>query len=310
MIKTTYQKLKPVLFPITSILILVLLSQVVEWEKLAATFRRAELFPLFAAFVVTLPFPLLNTLRWTSVLRAVNAPISLRRAFVITMACWPIGVLTPGKAGELLKATVLPDKVIGVGTVFAERIIDLFILGLFGVVFGIAIGSAWCILGGLAGVGGALTILIGAKAAAGLLSGKRIAIKLNGLIAVLPRLISQPRLLAACALSSATNWFLSMVQMWFFLEAFHAPTPLLKVMAIVPGATFAGLVPIPTAGGAGPREAAFMFLGSGHIEEAPLLAAAVMYSLFGYFMLGAMGLPFLGALRRKHSGDAKSGSTG
>jgi len=278
--------------------ILLLLSRLVEWGELRETFARARWIPLFAAFVVTLPFPLMNTLRWYAVLKAVRAPVSLWRAFEITMACWPIGILTPGKAGELLKATVVPRKTIGVGTVFAEKVIDLFLLGVYGVVFGAIVRSFWCTMGGAAALGASATILFTARSAARLFRGKKIGEKLQGLVDVLPRLMRQKRLLAACALSSAMNWFLSIAQMWFLLEAFGAPTPLPLVIAIVPGATLAGLLPIPTAGGAGPREAAFLFLGGAFITREPLFAAAIMYSVLGYFMLGAMGLPFLGALTK------------
>lgn len=293
---------KQLLLAASSILILLLLSRLVEWDKLGAAFSRARFFPIFCAFLVTLPFPLLNTTRWLAVLRAVKSPISFWRCFEITMACWPLGVLTPGKAGELLKVTVVHDRVVGFGTVFAERVVDFFMLGIFGIVFGLVIGSGWAVLGGVAGIGASVGIIVFAKVLLRLLRGKKIAVKLEGLIAVLPQLASQPRLLLACALSSGLNWWLSMVQMWFLLEAFGAPTSLWILMAIVPGATFMGLLPI-TLAGVGTRDAAFLFLGMGFIDEGALLASAIMYSLLGYFMLGIFGLPFLGALTRHRTGN-------
>lgn len=297
--KKQTKPLKKQLILITiTLVILLFLGNLVEWGALGERLQQAKLFPLFAALAVTLPFPLLNTLRWYSVLRAVKAPVTIKQAFKITMACWPIGVLTPGKAGEFLKIKVVPSKSLGLGTVYAERVIDLFTLGIFGVVFGTITAAWWAVIGGLAGMGASVGVVVTGKIIVKALKGKPIAEKIQGLLEVLPILIKQPRLFAACILSSSMNWWLSMVQMYFLLEAFGEPTPLLFLMAIVPGATFAGLIPL-TIAGVGTRDAAFLALGSGRIDEAALLASAIFYSLFGYFLLGCLGLPFLGALTRK-----------
>lgn len=282
----------------SSLVILLLLASLVDWGNLGAVVREAAPFPLFAAFLLTLFFPVLNALRWLAVVRATGEVMSFGRSFRITMACWPVGTLTPGKAGEMLKGAALSDRTAGLGTVFTERVIDVAVLGVYGVLFGALAGSLWAVVGGLVGLGGAAFILLGARAAIPLLGEKKLAGKLRAFLAVSPMLFARPRLLVACVLASALNWFLSMAQLWFLLLAFGAPAPWVLIVGILPAATFAGLLPL-TIAGAGTRDSALLLLAAGRIDAAALLASSIAYTLLGYFFLGVAGLPFLGALTRQ-----------
>lgn len=291
---------KRLLLVACSLVMLGALASAINWERLLEAFRHVSPVPLLFAFLLTLLFPLLGTLRWLAVLRALGVRIEAGRAFEVVMACQPVGNLTPGKAGDFLKATAVHSNTLGLGSVLAERVIDVAVLGVFGVTFGLIAGSWLAVAGGLVGIGGAATIILGARLIARLIAGRPIAIKLEGFLKVFPRLASRPRLLTACVLSSALNWFLSMVQLWFLLDAFGARAPLTFVIAILPAATFSGLLPIPTFAGAGPRDAALLYLSVGIIDPAAMLASSIMYTFFGYFLLGLAGLPFLGALTRGH----------
>ncbi len=291
---------KHVLLAVIGLVIICLLGWRVEWSEVCGALKSASPVPLIGAFLLTLLFPVLNMVRWLTVLRALGVEMTIGRAFRITMACWPIGTLTPGKAGELLKAAAVPDRQLGIGSVLAERVIDVGVLGVFGLVFGAAVGSWEAIAGGAFGAGGALGIVLFAGVAARILAGKKIATKLEGLLAVLPRLWASPGMLASCIAASALNWFLSMLQLWLLLDAFHSPASLLLIVAILPAATFVGLLPL-TIAGAGTRDAAFLLLAAGRVDSAAMLASSLVYTLFGYFFLGAAGLPFLGVLLNNRS---------
>lgn len=289
---------KQVVLLIASLVLLVFLGSMVRWGELAGTFSRARVAPLLGATAIGLLFPVFNMLRWMAVLRGMGVRMGFWRCFQITMACWPVGTLTPGKAGELLKAAAVPDKAKGFGSVLAERVVDVGVLGVYGVIFGAVAGLPWAILGGLAGIGGAGAIVVAVLLADRLLARRGIGDKIRGFLSVALSLRRHPRYLAACILASATNWFLSMAQLALLLEAFGAPPSLKVVMAILPGATFAGLLPISLAG-MGTRDGALLFLAAGHINPSALLASSIMYTLLGYFLLGVLGLPFLGALTAK-----------
>jgi len=289
-----------------TLVILGILASRVEWRRLAEAFRSADGELLFMALLLTIFFPILCTTRWLAVLRSQGVRMSFGRAFRIVMACQPVGNLTPGKAGDFLKGTVCPSRSVGLGSVLAERVVDVAVLGVFGVLFGAIVSSPMAMLGGCIGLGGAAAIIVGARTVASLIKGRPLAEKLNGFLLVFPRLARQRRLLVACVVSSSLNWFLSMLQLWMLLHAFGAQAPLTLAVAILPAATFAGLLPIPTFAGAGPRDAALLYLTLNRVDPAAMLAASIVYTFFGYFLLGLAGLPFLKELTRQER-DASPG---
>jgi hypothetical protein len=285
-------KLRQAVLFAVALLLLAVLASAVEWGKLAVTLRSAQPLPLLAAFLLTLLFPVLNMLRWESVLLANRVRVPRRRLFAITMACWPVGTLTPGKAGELLKGMAVKNRQVGLGSAIAERVVDVAVLGVYGTILGLVWGNKWAVLGGLFGLAAAGGVVLFGGVLARVLSGKKLGEKISGFLKVFPRLWQSPGLLLACALASGLNWFLSMLQLHLLLHAFGAEVSLGFICAILPAATFAGLVPI-TPAGVGTRDAALLFLAGGVIDPAALLAASIVYTLFGYFFLGACGLPFL-----------------
>ncbi|MEO8376573.1 MAG: lysylphosphatidylglycerol synthase transmembrane domain-containing protein [Candidatus Sumerlaeota bacterium] len=288
---------------VCTVIILGILAMKVDWHRLMEAFRTADGELVIMALVLTAFFPVLCTTRWLSVLRSQRVKMTFSRAFRIVMACQPVGNLTPGKAGDFLKGTVCPSRSVGLGTVLAERVVDVAVLGVFGLLFGALVGSQTAMLGGCIGVGGAAVIIIGARTVATLIKGRPLAEKLNGFLLVFPRLAREPRLLLACVLSSTLNWFLSMLQLWLLLHAFGEHTALPLIIAILPAATFAGLIPIPTFAGAGPRDAALLYMTMNSVDPAAMLAASIVYTFFGYFLLGLAGLPFLNELTKREKAD-------
>jgi glycosyltransferase 2 family protein len=117
---------------------------------------------LAAAFVVFyLGFPL-RGYRWARLLRGTGLPIGVRDATEIIFLSWLVNCLVPAKLGDLYRAWLLKLNSAAsmsrtVGTVFIERILDLFAISILGlaagfwsfrnglptqiqIVFGIAVG--------------------------------------------------------------------------------------------------------------------------------------------------------------------------
>ena len=117
---------------------------------------------LAAAFVVFyLGFPL-RGYRWARLLRGTGLPIGVRDATEIIFLSWLVNCLVPAKLGDIYRAWLLKINSAAsmsrtVGTVFIERILDLFAISTLGlaagfwsfrnglppeiqVVFGIAVG--------------------------------------------------------------------------------------------------------------------------------------------------------------------------
>ncbi len=284
--------LKFTIFAALTLILLVLLGSYVQWGELLECLKNAKATPLLVAFLLTLLFPILNTTRWLSIIRTGKEKVSFTKAFKVTMACWPLGTLTPGKAGDLVKAVALKDRSFSVGTVVAERLIDIFVLGTFGLLFGIVYQAWYGAILGAAGVFGSLVLYMLAWNLPLSLLPKKIAIKLVAFRTVFPGLCRHPKLFVCAFLSSALNWFLSIAQLHYLLLAFGSSVDIAYLCAILPGATFIGLLPL-TIAGAGTRDAALLFLSQNIIPQASLFAASIVYTFLGYFFLGLIGLPFM-----------------
>ncbi|MDX2177482.1 MAG: lysylphosphatidylglycerol synthase transmembrane domain-containing protein [Candidatus Sumerlaeia bacterium] len=296
--------MKRALAAAATIVLLALLANLVEWRALGGVFSRAHPAWLAPGCAIVLLFPLLNAARWQAALEAVGVRMGFAECLRVTMAVWPVGTLTPAKAGEFLKAlAVRPGGTLGqgVGSALAERVVDVGVLGAFGAAFGLAAGSAPAALAGAAALAAALAAFGLARPLSRRFAAARpgkLAEKLLRLAEALPALARSPGCFARCAGASALNWFLSMLQLWLLLRAFGAPSPLVLVVGVLPAATFAGLLPV-TVAGAGTRDAALLALTHGAIDGPALLAAGVVYTLTGYFALGVLGLPQLARLRHR-----------
>ena len=92
---------------------------------------------LLAAFVVFyLGFPL-RGLRWAILIRGTGYPLQLRDATEIIFISWLVNCLVPAKLGDLYRAYLLKiNTTVSLsrtfGTVFIERVLDLFAIVVFG----------------------------------------------------------------------------------------------------------------------------------------------------------------------------------
>jgi uncharacterized protein (TIRG00374 family) len=154
-------------------------------EELPGNILGANPLPLLAAFVIFyIGFPL-RGLRWSLLIRATGFPLRVRDATEIIFISWLVNCLVPAKLGDLYRAYLLKiNSTVSLsrtfGTVFIERVLDLFAI----VVFGLA-SAYWSFRGRLPNevqvvfaIGVGFVILL----AAGLLSmrnfGRRVIIAL------------------------------------------------------------------------------------------------------------------------------------
>jgi uncharacterized protein (TIRG00374 family) len=154
-------------------------------EKLPGLILQANPLLLLAAFVVFyLGFPL-RGLRWAVLIRGTGYPLRVRDATEIIFISWLVNCLVPAKLGDLYRAYLLKiNSTVSLsrtfGTVFIERVLDLFAI----VVFGLASGY-WSFRGRLPDevqVVFAIGVVVVIVLAAGLLSmrnfGRRVILAL------------------------------------------------------------------------------------------------------------------------------------
>jgi uncharacterized membrane protein YbhN (UPF0104 family) len=104
--------------------------------------------------------------------------------------------------------------------------------------------------------------------------------------------------LAKVTLTSLFIWFLHLLQIWLFIIALRAATPFLANLALSPLAILAGLLPIPTFGGAGTRDGALIVLYSPYFAAETAAALGVLCTA-RYLLPAFGGVPFVGQYFRQ-----------
>jgi uncharacterized protein (TIRG00374 family) len=99
--------------------------------------------------------------------------------------------------------------------------------------------------------------------------------------------------LAKVTLTSIFIWFLHLLQIWLFILALRAWTPFLTNLALSPLAILAGLLPVPTFGGAGTRDGALVALYAPYFATPVALALGLLCTA-RYVLPAIGGLPFAG----------------
>jgi glycosyltransferase 2 family protein len=126
------------------LLLLVLIARFalnVEVEEVIAGIAEANPWLLLAALAVFyLGFPLRGQ-RWAMLLRSTGQPITVKDSTEILYLSWLVNCLVPAKLGDVYRAWLLKINSTAslsrtFGTVFIERILDLFVIAIMGLLAG------------------------------------------------------------------------------------------------------------------------------------------------------------------------------
>jgi len=236
-----------------------------------------------------------NAIRWQSVLNAMEYEISLKECFVIFMAAIPFSSITPSKSGDIIRAYYLKNKIPlanTVGSVITERIFDLVVLiffSLIGIYFYGAHEFALIIILFMF----LLVVLITFTYKVSKLPiPETWSLKIESFFISIKDLIKNRRILISVILSSFFIWILAILQTMLLFSALSITVPLFFLIGTLPIAILIGMIPV-TLGGMGTRDAAIIILFSAYATSGELLAVALLYSLFRYWLLAIAGLPFM-----------------
>ena len=233
--------------------------------------------------------------RWQVLLKAMGYNLQYKECFNLIMGALPLTSITPSKSGDVIKAYYLKDKIPAsktIGTVITEKTFDVFSLVLFSLV-----GAIFCKKYDLVGV--MSFIIIGLIIALFIVHrGFNLPIKeswnekLQNIAFSMKIVINSKKALLIVLLYSFSIWFLSIMQTLIFFYALGIEIPLLFTMANIPIAIFIGLIPV-TLGGMGTRDAAIIFLFSDFATPSQLLGVGILFSIFRYWLLSLLGIPFM-----------------
>jgi uncharacterized protein (TIRG00374 family) len=239
--------------------------------------------------------------RWMIILDALGHPIPFMRAAKAMLATWPMALLAPARASDLLRSLAIADlcpPLLGAGSVIAEKAIDVQSLCLLAIVGSLAFGVplvAVLAAGLLLAEWAFVWLLVHRRAAiARLPLLRRKPEKLEQVLVAFTALLQQPRRLAAVSATSLLSWIAGTALFQCLLVMVDADVGIVATAALWPAAIFAGMMPL-TLAGMGTRDVAFIYLlrAAGHtpIREGALLAATLGYSAVGTWLFAILGIP-------------------
>ncbi len=280
-----------------------LVSYVSDGEAMAQAMKGAR-WEWSVVVVVLLGLNLVfNGWRFQVVLKAAGHDIGLKRSLSVVLSVWPLVLVIPARINDLLRAWALADEVPKadcLGSVVAERFVDVQTLCVLGMIGGIGLG-AWPVVGVLATmwIGGWSVVLVGLRSVDWVVSLPVVRRKektLRALLVGFRSLVEKPKLLVAIIGVSTLAWSTAMGNLWVLGQLFGAGLSAGVILALWPLALFAGMVPL-TMGGMGTRDGAFLALqaavGVEVASESALLAATFGYGLMLVLLPGVIGIPWM-----------------
>lgn len=302
--------------------------------------NRAQLLPIFRgcnpwwmALSLGMVVPLtMLTARRLQQLMPERGQLGFGEANKLILVAGVLNVVLPSKGGDIAKAFFMKDRSglsgsLALSLVVFEKSCDMLSLLLW-CVFGLALYPKrdalflWMTLAVAAMLGFGL-LLLGSVRFARLIFGIGTRFGPGKIRAKFARFdaswgemhayfwASKTRL-AKLAATSVFIWFLHLLQIWLFILALRAWAPFLANLALSPLAILAGLLPIPTFGGAGTRDGALVALYAPYFGAPTALALGLLCTA-RYILPALGGLPFAGdylaSLRQAGAGGGTGPAT-
>ncbi|MGI6456884.1 MAG: lysylphosphatidylglycerol synthase transmembrane domain-containing protein [bacterium] len=292
-----YKRIHKILLLIITLIVFLLLFSQVNFIEIQQTLRRTNYYYLALAGLLSFLFPLLNAIRWHLIVCELGVNLGLWESFKIIMAAWPLGTITPAKSGDLVKLfflrNVLPYSHTS-GVILAERLLDVLVLCLYAFLFGILVKLWVAVWISLAMFSGVVILFLVVESRWMVYLPEKILLLTQNIFLASKKIYSSLSVFLLLLLVTLLNWFLSLLQTWVCYQAFDAQVPFVYLAAALPLAIFIGLIPV-TISGMGTRDTAMIVLFEKYAAYETNLAAGILYSIFGYWLLTLLGLPFMKA---------------
>jgi uncharacterized protein (TIRG00374 family) len=242
--------------------------------------------------------PFAGVYRWQGVLRAQKEVyLTFWAALRAVVFANFLNIFLPAKTGDLAKAVYVRKQAgltIGMGTVILERLVDLGVLGAFGLAGSLAVGKIWgqMVSGGLL-LGVTFIFLI-----LSILPVNRLSLpqnwgeKARELQNVFEQWRKSPKAILVTLLGSVATWCLASFIVWALAMSLGSSVRWTYILAIFPPAILAGLVPV-TISGVGTRDSAFVILLSNSISTEAATLVGLGYTAFAYWLVGLIGVPLI-----------------
>ena len=301
-----------------SLLVSVLILALMYWKigpenrtRLLAIFAQCDSLWMVLSLGMVVPLTLFTSWRLQQLMPQAGQ-LGFGEANKLILVASVLNLILPSKMGDIAKAYFMRDRghlngALALSLVVFEKSCDMLSLLLW-CVFGLAIypeknGIFWLMtaaVGAMLVLGG---LLLGSKAFAqfafgfaGRFAPKKLGAKIIHFAESWGEMhdyfwASKTRLLKV-TLTSVFIWFLHLLQIWMFILALRASVPFVRNLALSPLAILAGLLPVPTFGGAGTRDGALVALYAPYFATPVALALGLLCTA-RYLLPAIGGLPFI-----------------
>jgi len=287
--------LKTALIIVITFIIFYVIFSKIDFFSVIDVLYHANLWYLAIAFMGTVLIPLIQAKRWKIILKAMGYNIRYLECFCMVMGTHPLASVTPSKAGDLAKAYYISDKIPiskTVGSVLTEKALDVFtllLLCLIGLAF---YPRLWVLIIAVIIIIGIIVFFRLSHSNVNLPIKKSWNDKLHNMLLSTRALIKDKKMFLVVVIATFTLWFIAIIQTVVFFFALGIDVPLLFTMANIPIAIFIGIIPV-TLGGMGTRDVAIISLFCNYGNSSELLSVGILFSLFRYWLLSLMGIPFM-----------------
>lgn len=269
-----------------------------DLRLVARTLASADMRPILLALLLAIPFAVFKGLRWQRILQAWNIDLPLTTATKLYSIGLFAGLVTPGQAGDALKAWYLRNRGYPLSTGLASVVIDrLFDVGITALLAATGLYFFWDILpGGKWANILVLVALLGITATGLLIAGSRrlrTLVVQRVVVRVIPAAVSTrtkalaelhltPREIASITLITIIGLFWTYVRIYclfFALDVHIAPGPFIPLVAVL------ALVQATSPGGIGTRDATLVYVLSELLQVGQAQATAQALALSALILL-------------------------
>jgi len=257
-----YLSLTKIIKLLLTVIVLGVLINILEYEKLINEYKKADLFYLFIA-TFSVPFIIgFRSLKWKILLQSYWDEITIVDAITSYLSGFAIGILTPARVGEFTRTIFLPnkDKVKVVNLVLLDRYCELVIM-IFLIIpgsihyLGIKTGVFIFVLGML----GLLFFVLYPRLIEFINSKNLKYIWLNNIFKRLVGLNNVPMNVILTSLLLSLIIFVFSITTSYLLLSSFTTINILDAFKVFPLTLFTNIIPI-TVGNLGVREGATIFL--------------------------------------------------
>lgn len=259
---------------------------------------------LLLSLVLVAPFLVLKALRWQYILRVWHVPIPLHEATALYVIGIFLGVVTPGQAGDAVKAWYLRRRGYPLSTGLASVVVDrLFDVGIMGLLAATGLYFFWDILPGGRVLNVIVVVGLLVAVAGGLLLAGSMRLRLLVFGRIVPRIIPRtirerfasnasgaaiqslhltPAQIVNITLLSIAGLVWTFVRIYLLFLALDTPIAIGPFVALV---AILSLVQPATPGGVGARDAALVVVLSALLKISPDQAIARALALSALLLL-------------------------